>query len=111
MQVRGLFNVPLRRLPASVEELHGRCRLGCTEGINGLGLGGFQVYETRHPQTTYAPAASQTNSSKRESPCQLLQLSHPFVQVQLLLPELRIHITATTKAVQGENPHINQVKP
>ncbi|CDI76827.1 hypothetical protein, conserved [Eimeria praecox] len=34
--------------------------------------------------------------------------SRPFVQIQVVLPDLRIQLTATTKAVQGENPHINQ---
>lgn len=105
-QVRGLYNVPRRRLPANPHEWHGRYRVGSQPGHRAPGFRDFAVYETAHPATTTSPQAC--NGTAGAEAMDILQLSCPTVVMRVCLPDLGVDALAATRATEGENPSVNQ---
>lgn len=103
-QVRGLYNVPRRRLPADPNEWHGRYRVGCQAGHKAPGFQDFAVYQTACPATT----TILEDCSGTGTAMEILQLSCPIVVVRVCLPDLGIDVSSATRATEGENPSINQ---
>ncbi|KAL8443493.1 hypothetical protein Emed_006774 [Eimeria media] len=103
-EIRGLYNVPRRRLPASPAEWHCRYRLGRQPGHRPPGFENFAVYEAALPAPTGAPEIFTPSLPTVD----ILQLSCPVVALRVCLPDLEVDVFTATMPTEGENPAINQ---
>ncbi|KAL8428101.1 hypothetical protein ACSSS7_007382 [Eimeria intestinalis] len=103
-EVRRLYNVPRRRLPASPAEWHGRYRLGRQPGHKAPGFENFALYEAAQPAAAGTPETFTPPSPAVD----ILQLSCPIVALRVCVPDLGIDVFTATTPTEGENPAINQ---